>query len=150
MSLAFTAPDKADMFEFLEEKVWYKFETQTDLFDAWATANSSNANVDKYDGRALTFMFSTTFISGWDALPLGFVKKWSGGCLKDHSSGMGGFCLLEDNDTAVELTTNTLTNVWDASDTTIVLNDSTNRAVLTFRLSDSDFDSLETAWTDVA
>jgi len=150
MSLAFTAPDKADMFEFLEEKVWYKFEDQTDVFDAWATANSSSANVDKYDGRALTFMFSTAFISGWDAIPLGFVKKWSGGCLKDYSSGMGGFCLLETNDTNVEGTSGTATNVWDVSDNTIVLNEDDNRSVLTFRLSASDFDALETAWTDMA
>jgi len=31
---------------------------------------------------------------------LGFVTKWGGACLQDHSSGMGGFCLFEDNDTA--------------------------------------------------
>jgi len=83
-------------------------------------------------------------------MPLGFVKKWSGGCLKDHSSGMGGFCLLETNDTNTQGTTGTLTNVWDVSDTKIVLNESTNRSVLTFRLSASDFTSLETAWTNVA
>ena len=30
---------------------------------------------------------------------IGFVKKWGGACMKDHSSGMGGFCLFETNDT---------------------------------------------------
>ena len=150
MSLAFTVPDKANLFEFLEEKVWYKFEDQTSVYEAWAEANSSNANVDKYDGRALTFMFSTTFISAWSAMPAEFVTKWSGGCLKDYSSGMGGFCLLEDNDTDLETTTNTPVNVYGVSGEGAVQNASVNRGVLTFRLSATDFDSLETAWTDVA
>ena len=154
MSLAWTAATKADMFEFLEEKVWYKFEDQTTVYDAWADANSGNANAAKYSGRALTFMFSTTFISAWSSMPTEFVRKWSGGCLKDYSSGMGGFCLLEDNDTNTEGTTTTPVNVWTTTgsgyETVLNDDDDNNRAVLTYRLSAADFDSLETAWTDVA
>ena len=30
---------------------------------------------------------------------IGFVTKWGGACMKDHSSGMGGFCLFDNNDT---------------------------------------------------
>lgn len=34
------------------------------------------------------------------------VTKWAGACFVDVSSGVGGFCLLEDNDTAY----------WDCND----------------------------------
>ena len=30
---------------------------------------------------------------------LGFVTKWGGACMQDYSSGMGGWCLFENNDT---------------------------------------------------
>jgi len=82
------------------------------VYDAWAEANSSNANAEKFSGRALNFMFSNDFISAWTSGPLEYVRKWSGGCLKDYSSGMGGFCLLEFNDTDLETTTNTPVNVF--------------------------------------
>jgi len=48
---------------------------------------------------------SNAWLAGWPAPDpknnfYEYVTKWSGGCLEDYSSGMGGFCLLEDNDTA--------------------------------------------------
>ena len=107
-SLAWTAPAKADMFEFMYEKVWYKFEDQSTVFDAWATwANTSGtsdqkAQAVKFGGRAMTVLISNTFVSGWPTDPA-YVTKWSGGCLRDESSGVGGFCLLETSD--VDLTT---------------------------------------------
>ena len=151
MSLAFTAPVKADMFEFLQEKVWYKFEDQDTLWDAWASANSSDAAASKYSGRAMTFMFSTAFISAWSAAPIAFVKKWSGGCLRDHSSGMGGFCLLETNDTNVEGNTQSPLDIYGSiSDFSTVVGDTTNRAVLTYRLTDAEMTALDTQWTNGA
>ena len=124
------------------------------MYDAWAEANDSNANAELFSGRALNFMFSTTFISSWDAMPTEFVRKWSGACLKDYSSGMGGFCLLEDNDTDLESTTNTPVNVFTTTgsgyESVVNDDDDSNRAVLTYRLSAANFDGLETAWTDVA
>lgn len=124
------------------------------MYDAWAEANSSNANVDLYSGRALNFMFSTTFISAWADAPTEFVRKWSGACLKDYSSGMGGFCLLEDNDTDLETTTNTPTNVYTTTlsgyETVLNDDDDSNRAVLTYRLTVDNFDGLEGAWSSEA
>ena len=150
MTLTWTAATKAQMYQFMDDKVWYKFEDQTSVWDAWATANSSSANASKYSGRAMTFMMSTAFVEGWIADPQ-FVKKWSGGCLKDHSSAMGGICLLETNDTNTEGTSNTAANIYGISGaTTDVQGDDTNRGVLTYRLSEANFDALETAWTDMA
>ena len=124
------------------------------MYDAWAEANPSNGNVDKYDGRALNFMFSTTYISAYSDAPTEFVRKWSGACFKDYSSGMGGFCLLEDNDTDLETTTNTPLNVFTTTgsgyETVLNDDDDDNRVVLTYRLTADNFDSLETAWSDVA
>jgi len=97
-------------------------------------------------------MFDTSFISAWSAAPTEFVRKWSGACLKDYSSSMGGFCLLEDNDTNVEGTTNTPINVYTTTgsgyETVLNDDDDSNRAVLTFRLSNGDFNALETSWAD--
>ena len=67
---------------------------------------------------------------------------------------MGGFCLLEDNDTNVEGTTNTPINVYTTTgsgyETVLNDDDDSNRAVLTFRLSNGDFNALETSWADQA
>ena len=124
------------------------------MYDAWAASNSGNANADKFSGRALNFMFSTSFISAWSTAPTEFVRKWSGACLKDYSSGMGGFCLLEDNDTNTEGTTNTPANIWQVTGSSPepVVNDDddNNRAVLTYRLSDANFTGLEGAWSSEA
>lgn len=46
-SIAWTAPTTANMFEFMYEKVWYKFEDQTTLFDAWATYAASSGDATK-------------------------------------------------------------------------------------------------------
>ena len=150
MSLAWTAPTSGNMFQFISERVWYEFSDQTSTWDAWAAANSADANAAKYDGRALTLMFNTGFLSVWPADPA-FVKKWTGACLKDYSSGKGGICLLETNDTDTETTTNSPVNIYGMSgNTDVVQGDTTNRGVLTFRISATQFDAFETAWTDMA
>lgn len=56
-------------------------------------------------------MFDTSFINGWTDLPAEFVRKWSGGCLEDYSSSMGGFCLLEDSDTNMS----SVTTIYDVN-----------------------------------
>ena len=94
MSLAFTAPSStADMIEVVDELVYFKFEDQDTLWDAYAEDASSDYAA-KFSGRALTFAFSVAYTDEWPAEPA-YVKEWSGACLKDHSSGMGGFCLME-------------------------------------------------------
>ena len=67
---------------------------------------------------------------------------------------MGGFCLLEDNDTNIEVTSDTPQNVWTTTgsgyETVANDDDDNNRAVLTYRLSADNFDGLEGAWGNEA
>lgn len=107
-SLAWTAVNRADMFKFMTDKIWYKFDNKDSEFDAWATwANASGsaaqkAAAAKFSGKVINWNLSQKFIQGWpeatDAIP-GYVRKWGGGCLADASSGVGGFCFFEHNDT---------------------------------------------------
>ena len=116
-SLAYTAVTKANQSTFMEDKIWYKFSDQTTKFESWKTWATSSGNTQqkaaalKYSGRVIDFTISNKFLKGWPTPDFTkkhfqYVTKWSGGCLRDHSSGMGGFCLLEDNDTAF----------WDCGD----------------------------------
>ena len=104
MSLAFTVEtDAANLYEFRAAKVWYKFEDHTSEFDAWATANPSEPQATQFSGRAAQIRVSNKFLTNWPSPADGagnkeYCPKWSGGCLRDYSSGMGGFCLLEDSD----------------------------------------------------
>jgi hypothetical protein len=107
-----TSVAKSDLKVFMEDKIWYKFSDQSTLFTAWSTwANASGstyekAAVTKYaGGRAMDFRISNKFLTGWPAPDISktyfqYVTKWSGGCIRDYSSAMGGFCLYEDMDTA--------------------------------------------------
>ena len=153
-SLAWTAASKSSMFEFMYEKVWYYFEDQTTLFDAWATYASSSgdatkaAQAIKFGGRTLTVLVSNAFVSGWPASPE-YVTKWSGGCLRDESSGMGGFCLLETSST--DLTTApSATAIFTGSVSSQTLISNTSRSMEIYRMSASDFSTFETAWTTQA
>merc|ERR1712110_1393693 len=129
MSLAWTAPAKTDMYEFMYEKVWYKFEDKTTLWDAWGAANTSEtARIAKYSGRALTVKVSNAFIAGWPTDPA-YVTKWSGGCLRDESSGVGGFCLLENADLDLTVTSTTATTIYGVSGSTTTVQNMTNRAM---------------------
>ena len=63
MSLAWTAPTKANMEELMYTLIYYKFEDNTTLWDAWAaTAASGTADEQaaavKFGGRTLTVHFS--------------------------------------------------------------------------------------------
>lgn len=109
MTLAYTAPVEAEMYEMIYEKFSYKFDDNSTTFDAWATANTATDDLAAqaiFGGRTLTVLVDQNWITGWPAAsndpttPIpAFVTKYSGACLADHSSGMGGFCLLETNDT---------------------------------------------------
>ena len=155
MSLEFTVPAVAEMFEILSDLVYLKFQDEDTLWDAWSDAALAASDVEdtaaaaKFSGRALTFAFSMKFIPGWITDPA-YVKKWSGACLKDHSSGMGGFCMMESNDSAIEATTSTTSSLYGVSgEFTTVLNQENTKEVLTYRLSATDFDGFEDAWNTV-
>ena len=109
-SLAYTAVTRANQNTFMEDKIWYKFGDETTKFSAWKTwADASGSTAQKaaatmYSGRVIDFTISNKFIKGWPTpdfakLHFEYVTRWSGGCLRDYSSGMGGFCLIEDNST---------------------------------------------------
>ena len=106
MSLAFTVvTDPTELYEFMKAKIWYSFEDQTAVFDSWAAASPHETQSTVFSGRAAQIRISNQFITGWPSQANGasatfydYVAKWSGGCLRDYSSGMGGFCLLEDSD----------------------------------------------------
>ena len=148
--LAWSAPAKADMYELISERLWYKFEERNEEWEAWTAANPNSSYVDNYSSRAVTVLVSTSFISAWSAAPAKFVKKYSGGCLRDYSSGAGGWCLLETNDTDLFSDSQTVYDVYGSfSDFSNVIGEDDDRGMLFYRLSSSDFDGLETAWTDV-
>ena len=52
-----------------------------------------------FSARTMTVALTMDYLP---ALPLDlaleYLPKWSGGCFEDYSSGVGGFCLLEDSD----------------------------------------------------
>merc|ERR1719507_392779 len=153
-SLAWTAAAKADMFEFMYKKVWYKFEDKSTIFDAYvtfaaATGDSSGvAHGVKFSGRTLTVLVRNSFITGWPTDPA-YVTKWSGGCLRDESSGVGGFCLLETSST--DLTTApSAPAIYGISGVTSALDSNTSRSMQIYRLSAANFATFEGAWASQA
>lgn len=153
-SLAFTAATYDDMYEFIAYKLYYEISDQTSTWETWADDATSNGTTEeqaaatKYSGRALTIGVDMGFIPAWTTPA--FVSKWSGGCLEDHSSSAGGFCILETSDVNMAGTTTTSTDIYGMSGNTDTVQSNTNRAMMTFRLSDSQFESFKTAWEDTA
>ena len=105
LSLA-DAPFGWDQYDgpFLDEKLWYSFIDNSEALAAWEEANQDNDNVGKYSGWVFVARISNEFLSIWPEPNLDdnlyeYVTRWSGGCFRDLSSNMGGFCILEDNDT---------------------------------------------------
>lgn len=110
-SLAWTAVAKTDMTSFMTDKMYMKFGNEDTVFNAWATWAAASGNAAqkaaglKFSGKTIDFIVSNGWLANWPAPDPSksfyeFATKWSGGCLEDYSSSMGGFCLLEDNDTA--------------------------------------------------
>ncbi len=99
------------MTSFMSDKVYYKFGNRDTEYDAWATSVAASgtavqkAAALKFSGKTIDFIMSNGWLASWPAPDVSksfyeYVTKWSGGCLEDYSSGMGGFCVLEDNNTA--------------------------------------------------
>ena len=88
-------------------------------------------------------LVSNAFVSGWPASPA-YVTKYSGGCLRDESSGMGGFCLLETSST--DFSNNAL-SIYTLSGSDQVLAANASRSMEIYRLSASDFTTFEGAWS---
>lgn len=160
MSLAFTMPEKANMYAWMHEKLWFEYSDHTAEWDAWVLANPSvdQAKIDKFSGATLTVMVSNAFIKGFPMDPTQtdqyqYVTKWSGGCLRDESSGMGGFCLLEHNDTDLSTLTPAESIYYDtgASADSQYVQNNVNRSMQIYRLTGDEFDTtFETAWEDQA
>lgn len=97
MSLAFTAPTQDKMFEFIQERLWYKFENRSDEWTAYVdSVGADSAEALAFSDYAVSFAVNTSFIDAWSAVTatVAYVNKWTGGCLRDYSSGMGGFCVF--------------------------------------------------------
>ena len=148
MSLAFDMPSKADMYYFVRDKIWFRFEDHTAEWDSWVAANPEDDHVSKFSGRTLTVLVSNTFIEEWprdydDSNVYEYVTKWSGACLQDTSSGAGGFCLLESNDTVLDGNAPSFTIYFDIdpSDGTTEnrVQNNINRKMQIYRLSDDQF-----------
>ena len=107
-SLAFDMPTQADMYEHMGNKIWFRFDDHSDEWDAWVAANPNDSHIDSFSGRTISILISNAWIPGWPMYSedtpdeYEFVTKWSGACLRDFSSGAGGFCLLETNDTELD------------------------------------------------
>ena len=94
-------------------------------------------------------MISNDFVTGWPSTPA-YVTKWSGGCLRDESSGVGGFCLLENADLDLTVTSTTATTIYGVSGSTTTVQNMTNRAMQIYRMSAADFTTFEGAWSSQA
>ena len=70
-ALAWTAVAKASQYEFMLDKIWFKFGNQDTTWDAWktwATASGSTAQkaaAEKFSGKVIDFTISMEFIKGW-------------------------------------------------------------------------------------
>ena len=159
MTLSYTPTTSTytDMFEFMHEKVWYEFGEDATVWDTWDAANTSANDITAkaiFGSRTLTIYFNNAFIGSWPAGSATFpayVTKYSGMCLADYSSQMGGFCLLEDNDTDMTGVNsgNEMYNISGGGTLATVVGQSTNQKVNTYRLTAAQFTALETAWTDM-
>ena len=147
-SLAYTASTYSEMYQFIEYKLYYKINDETDTYETWqedAEANGNSAEqtaAPLYSGRAITIGIDMDFLPGWPSEPA-FVPTWSGGCLQDYSSGAGGFCIMETTSGAAMLADmqtgdGTAAEIYGVSDTTTVINlTDSEREMTTFRLSAS-------------
>ena len=91
-------------------------------------------------------LVSNAFVTGWPASPA-YVTKYSGGCLKDESSGMGGFCLLETSTT--DFSNNAL-SIYTLSGSDQILAANASRSMEIYRLAAADFTTFENAWSGQA
>lgn len=116
-ALSWTAPALADLTLFMTDKIWFKVSDQTATYDAWVAwadvsgSTEEKAIKDKFSGQVMDFTISNRWFDGWpdyttEPTAFQYTTKWSGGCIRDYSSGMGGFCVIEDNDT----------HFWDCGD----------------------------------
>jgi hypothetical protein len=92
----------------LDGKLWYSVVDARDKLEDWTTTWNKTEGED-YSGYALNIVFNNGFIEGWphpdtDTDAYEFVSAWSGICMRDVSSGAGGFCFLEDSDVLMDTT----------------------------------------------
>ena len=129
-------------------------------WQAWATTTDATAYanyINNYDGRFMRATIKNSWLAGWPAPDNAtgwteYVTKWSGACVEDVSSGMGGLCWLETND--VNFVDNADVNATGAAifldvstgEAVYAQGQGTNEAMLNFRLQASDFTTFDGAW----
>lgn len=94
----------------LEYKVRYLLSDESTSWNTWVdglgatpTADETAAK-DKFSSYAISVIVDQGFIPGFSGFGYPFMTKWSGACLEDYSSKVGGFCLLEENDNPMDET----------------------------------------------
>jgi hypothetical protein len=144
MSLDYTFPQQ--LYQVLYEKSWYEFTDDVPEVTTWKTAKAAGtaaeqAVVSKISDRSMSIEFSNAWLPNWATVTsMAYVQKYSGVCFQDMSSGKGGFCLLENNDTdmtggPVEIFQDM--NPPSSTTTLIVAGQTTNQKVDTYRLSEA-------------
>ena len=116
-ALAWTATLLAKATTVMTYKLYMGFTNQDTLWNAWSTWATASGSAEqkaialKFSGRAVDLIIPMDFIPAWPKAVSDpqFVTKWSGACVEDWASSMGGFCLLEDNGTDLTGTSDTTT-----------------------------------------
>ena len=157
-TLAFGSQEPGTMTALLDGKLRYAVVDASDVLEAWDPALTDASLSNPYSGYALNIVINNGFIEGWphpdtDSSAYEFVSKWSGACMRDVSSGAGGFCLLEDSDVLLDNTTPAFSIYFDQSSgipvQTNYVQNNTNKSVMTFRVTEPMFtDDFEPAWDD--
>jgi hypothetical protein len=151
MSLSWTVPAKADLFEFMAYKISFLFGNEDSTWDAWVTSINAGtpsaaetAAIAKFSGKTISVYINEGFLDGFDMSSYEYVTKWSGGCLEDYSSQVGGFCLLETNDTDMTGTSDTLALIYPSAPT--VSGGSSNRDMQIYRINKTEMDAFAGLW----
>lgn len=157
MSLTFDVPALSKHYTALEYKVYYLFGNEDTKYEAWYDGISSPTNdettaYEKYSGKTVSIVVKQNFIPSFQTtFDYDFQAKMSGACLEDYSSGVGGFCLLEDNSNAMTAGSTAVTDFYNVANGdgryTLTVTQNT-RAIKIYRSAKSVFDTFDTLWAD--
>ena len=153
MSLAFDVPALSKLNTAIEYKMYYLFGNEDTLYEAWYDAIASpsadeTAAYEKFSGKTLSIGIKMNFIPSFQStFKYDFQAKMSGGCLEDYSSGVGGFCLLEDSDQAMTAASADLSFYGALTNDRYPLTvDQSTRNMKIYRVAKSVFDTFDGLW----
>ena len=154
MSLAFTAPSLASHYTVLSYKVRYLFADESSKYEAWYAGLGSptpdqTTLYEKFSGKTMSIIIERGFLPSFQTnFNYEYQTKMSGACFVDYSSGVGGFCLLEDNDNAMTASSTAVTDFYAGTGPYTLTGGS--EVMKTFRSAKSVFDTFDDLWTTEA